>query len=276
MLNFNGQFFETTDSLPFFNRGFLLADAVFETIRIQNGRVLFLEDHYFRLMSAMRIIRMEIPMDFTLEFLENQWLETAKVQQFDNARIRMTVFRNGIGQYTPETRSVSWTITASNLDSDYYSNNIDTYEVELFKDFHISKHLLSNIKTTGKTLNVTASIFAEENGYQNCLLINEDKNVVEAINGNIFLLKDGKLITPPLSDGCINGIMRKQILQLAKKMEPLEVVEASISPFDLQKADELFITNVISGITSITKYRKKEFGKTVSKNLIQALNESIA
>jgi branched-chain amino acid aminotransferase len=83
------------------------------------------------------------------------------------------------------------------------------------------------------------------------------------------------LITPPVSEGCLNGVMRKQILSLAKKMGNLEVVEAAISPFDLQKAEELFITNVIKGIQPITQYRKKSFVSKVSVQLLQQLNDMI-
>jgi branched-chain amino acid aminotransferase len=90
------------------------------------------------------------------------------------------------------------------------------------------------------------------------------------------MLKGNTLITPPVSEGCLNGIMRKQILALARKIENLEVVEETISPFDLQKSDELFITNVIKGIQPITKYRKKEFVANLSKLLVQKLNESIS
>jgi branched-chain amino acid aminotransferase len=123
-------------------------------------------------------------------------------------------------------------------------------------------------------INITGSIFADENDIQNCLLLNNDKNVVEALNGNLFMLLDNKLITPSIDEGCLNGIMRKQILQLAKKTQNIEVIEGTISPFDLQKADELFITNVIIGIQPITKYRKKEYKADLSKRLIDGLNFS--
>jgi len=80
------------------------------------------------------------------------------------------------------------------------------------------------------------------------------------------------LTTPPVSEGCHNGVMRRQVLALAKKIEDLEVVEEVVSPFDLQRADELFITNIITGIQPITKYRKKEFGSKLSSDLIVKLN----
>jgi branched-chain amino acid aminotransferase len=121
-------------------------------------------------------------------------------------------------------------------------------------------------------INITGSIFANENDLDNCLLLNNDKNVVEALNGNLFMLMGNKLITPPLEEGCLNGVIRKQLLQLARKMEEIEVIEEIISPFDLQKADELFITNIFIGIQPITKYRKKEYKVDLSKRLIDSLN----
>jgi branched-chain amino acid aminotransferase len=157
-----------------------------------------------------------------------------------------------------------------------YSIEKKQYEVDLYKDFYITKQLLSSIKTTNKIINITGSIFANENGLDNCLLLNDSKNVVEALQGNIFMLLGSKLVTPPVSEGCLNGVMRKQILSLAKKLGNLEVVEEVISPFDLQKADELFITNVIKGIQPITQYRKKEFSTNVSVELLAKLNEMIS
>ena len=156
-----------------------------------------------------------------------------------------------------------------------YSIDSKPYEVDLYKDFYITKQLLSTLKTTNKILNVTASIYADENGLDNCLLLNESKNVAEALQGNIFMVLNGKLITPPLTEGCLNGVLRKQILNLASKMDNLEVEEVEISPFDLQKADELFISNVIKGIQPISKYRKKEFGNNLATKLVTLLNAQI-
>lgn len=258
------------------NRSFLYGDAVFETLKIVQGKILFLEDHYFRLMASMRILRMEIPMDFTMEFFEEQLLSTVKNEGcLDSARVRITVYRNDGGYYLPLTNTISYLIHATPLQSQVYVLESKSCEVDLYKDFYISKQLLSTLKTTNKVLHVTASIYANENDLDNCILLNESKNVVEVLQGNIFMLQGTKLITPPISEGCCNGILRKQLIALAKKMEGLEVVEEIISPFDLQKADELFYTNVIKGIQSITKYRKKEFKTDLASSLVDKLNELI-
>lgn len=275
MINFNGTITEDANILAG-NRAFLYGDSVFETVKILDGKVLFLEDHYFRLMSAMRIVRMEIPMNFTMEYFEEQILSTAASENFSGScRARISVYRKEGGFYLPKDNNVSFLITVLPLEDSVYRIEKDQYEVELYKDFIVTKHLLSTIKSSNRMINITGSIFADENGYDNCLLINDEKNVIEALNGNLFMLMGTKLITPPISEGCLNGVMRKQILALAKKIDAIEVAEEPISPFDLQKADELFITNVVKGIQPITKYRKKEYGVGLAKDLLLRLNAQI-
>ena len=277
MINFNGTIVAEEDNVLTQNRAFLYGDGVFETVKIVNNKILFLEDHYFRLMASMRVVRMEIPMNFTMEYFEEQLLSLVQQKGISAAaRARITVFRKEGGFYLPKTNEVSFLIHATALEGVLYALNTRDYEVDLYKDFYITKQLLSSIKTTNKMINVTGSIFAHENGLANCVLLNDTKNVVEVLQGNLFMVVGKKLITPPISEGCLNGIMRKQILALAKKVEDIEVVEEIISPFDLQKADELFLTNVIMGIQPITKYRKKEFTSNLAHLLVQKLNESIS
>ena len=276
MINYNGSILDTSNFSIENNRGFLFGDAIFETIKVNGTKILFLEEHYLRLMASMRICRMEIPMNFTMEFMEEEILKLMVLQtnRVSN-RIRFSVFRNAEGFYSPTSNDIQFIITCSELASDTYVFSSTTYKVELFKDFHVSKHLLATLKTNNKMINVVASIFAKENNFQNCLLINEDKNVVEATNGNVFMKMGNQIITPPTSDGCLNGIMRKQIIAIVNKMDTIEMIEKSISPFDLQKADELFISNVITGIQPITKYRKKEFTSEVAKEITDLLNAAI-
>ena len=276
MINYNGKLQNSDTTLSNSNRAFLYGDGVFETLKIVNNKILFLEDHYFRLMASMRIVRMQIPATFTLEFIESEILTLVNELQIEeSARVRLTVFRNDGGFYLPKTRTVSYLIQASALENKEYKFNNAIYEVDLYKDFFVAKQLLSTLKTTNKMIHITGSIFADENNLQNCLLLNNDKNIVEALNGNLFMVLENKLITPPLSEGCLNGIIRKQIIQIAKKMENIEVVEEVISPFDLQKADELFITNVVFGVQSVTKYRKNEYNNVVAIELLKKLNELI-
>ena len=276
MINFNGVIQDSDLQLTVSNRSFLYGDGIFETLKIVNNKILFFEDHYFRLMASMRIVRMEIPMTFTMEYLEEQILKLVEVLAIkDAARVRFTVFRNEGGFYLPNDNSISFVIQTSKLENKRYKIPKIQFEVDLYKDFIVPSQLLSTLKTANKITHVTASIFAKENQLDSALLINETKNVIEAANGNLFMLMGNKLITPPISEGCLNGIMRKQIISLAKQIDSVEVIEVAISPFDLQKADELFITNVIVGIQPITKYRKKDFEVRLANQLLEKLNALI-
>jgi branched-chain amino acid aminotransferase len=276
MINFNGVLLDSDKQVTVSNRSFLYGDGVFETLKVVNNKILFFEDHYFRLMASMRIIRLQIPMSFTLEYLEEEIVKLIAINGVQNsARVRFTVFRNEGGFYLPTDNSISYIIQTSELEQIKYQFSKNTFEVDLYKDYVVPKQLLSTLKTANKITQVTASIFANENQLDSSLLINEDKNVIEAANGNLFMVMGNQLITPPITEGCLNGIMRKQIIALAKQIDSIEVIETPISPFDLQKADELFITSVIMGIRPITKYRKKEFGVLVSQVLLEKLNALI-
>ena len=165
MVNINGLIIESNKaSLSIENRGLALGDAVFETIKV-NERPLFWESHYFRLMSSMRILRMEIPMHFTLEFLEKEIMDLLKAINLTSKsyRVKLIVYRSGGGLYSPNSCDIEYIISAKPLANDIYVLNDSKYEIELFKDYFVAPNLLSNIKTNNKFLNVVGSIFAKEN-----------------------------------------------------------------------------------------------------------------
>lgn len=275
MVNFNGEHLQ--DEATFLNhqnRGLRYGDSLFETFRAVNGKLFFWEDHYFRLMASMRMLRMEIPMNFTMEFLEAKIQDTIAANDLTNspAKVRLSVFRREGGLYLPKTNDIGFIIETSPMENPFYVLEDSPYEIELFKDFYVNSDMLSTLKTNNKILNVVGSIFAQENGYQNCLLLNNRKQVVEALNGNIFLAKGKSIKTPPLTDGCLNGILRKKLIEILNKVDDYTLEEVVISPFELQKADELFITNSIMGIRPVTKYRKKEYESKVAQDLVGKLN----
>jgi branched-chain amino acid aminotransferase len=269
MLNFNGDLFNENDfSVSVNNRAFKYGDSIFETISVINSKVVFWEDHYFRLMASMRMLRMEIPMKFTLEFIEQEILKTIPIELANSkARVRLSIYRKDGGLYAPRTNEVDYLIEVS-------ENNYQTkkaYKIDLFKDFYNYSGLLSTIKTTNRMLNTLASIFMQENDLDNCVLLNEKKGIVEATNANIFVVKGNEIKTPALEEGCLKGIVRKKVIEIIEKNEDFRLVETSISPFEMQKADEIFLTNSIIGIQPVTNYRKKEFkteiGEKLSANL---------
>lgn len=277
MINFNGELTDNNEVLAVSNRGFAFGDALFETIKVSHAKILFWEDHYFRLMASMRIMRMEIPMNFTMEFLASEMMKTLEANHLTSktTRVKVSVYRKPGGLYSPETNDVEFVIVAQELSEDFYGINDNPYEIDLYKDYFIAPGLLSTIKSNNKLINVLGSIYAKENGLQNCLLLNTEKQVVEALNGNVFVVKNKVIKTAALEQGCLNGIMRKQIIDIVNVVPDYELLVVPISPFELQNADEIFITNVITGIQPVTKYRKKEFSAEIAKDLIRKLNTKI-
>lgn len=263
MINYNGEIREHSMA---YNRGFLYADAVFESMKIINGQILFFEDHYFRLMAAMRIMRMRIPMNFTQDFIKDEVLKTMSNSD-SSGHCRLTVFRADGGKYLPENNDVNYIINFKASETIHYTFDDKPCVVDLYNDFYVSAQLLSTIKTTAKNINVLASIYAEENDLDNCILLNDKKEVVEFSNGNIFLIIENKLVTPPISSGCLNGIVRKQLINLISKSSEFTIEERSISPFELQQADEMFMTNINVGVQPIGQYRKKYFQNNQCKRI---------
>tara|TARA_B100000787_G_scaffold7955_1_gene5944 strand:+ start:7321 stop:8154 length:834 start_codon:yes stop_codon:yes gene_type:complete len=270
MLNFNGDLFAFDEvRMTPDNRGFKYGDSIFETIKVVHGKLVFWEDHYFRLMASMRMLRMKIPMDFTLEFLESEILKTVQINNKSaTLRARLTITRKDGGFYTPKTNEIDYLIDLHKID---YSTK-SSYRVDLFKDFYLYSGHLSTVKTNNKLLHTLASIYAEENNLDNCFLLNERKGVVEATNGNMFLVKGTIIKTPPLTEGCLKGIAREKVKSIIVSNSEYTLEESTISPFEIQKADEVFITNSIIGIQPVTNYRKKEFSTEISKKLSMSLN----
>ena len=276
MINYNENYINKSGS-DLLNRGFLYGDSVFESIRIVNNKIIFWEDHYMRLMSSMRIIRIEIPQSYTPDFFKLQITNTiSKVNSSFTGRVRLTIFREGGGYYAPELSSPSFIVNCSVIDSKEFYLKDSEFKVDLFKDYYIQNDLLSNLKTNNKLINVLAGIYANENNLDNCILLNNKKNVTEFLNGNLFIVRENKIITPNLDSGCLKGIMRKKIIEYVKLIPEFSIEETVISPFDLLSANEIWLTNSISGIITVTNYRNKSFSNDVAKIFIDFLNKKVS
>ena len=275
MINYNGKIIEGSEP-NLLNRGFLYGDCVFETIKVIDNKIIFWEDHYLRLMSSLRIIRVEIPIDYTPEFFESQIENTFnKLSSNFSGRIRLSVYRSGGGLYSPNSMLPNFLIHIKSDLNNLFKISETNYKVDLFKDYYMNNDLLSNLKTNNKIINVLAGIFAKENELDNCILLNHKKNVVEFYNGNLFFVKNNNIKTPPLSSGCLKGILRKKILSFSKLFPDISITEEDLSPFELLSADEIWMTNTISGIVPVTNYRKKMFSNVLARRFLETINNHL-
>ena len=276
MINYNGAIIEKSD-LPSAEiaRATMYGDAVFETLKMQEGKLFFIEDHYFRLMAGMRILRMPISMDFTPEFFIEQAERLAEEVAIENGRLRIQVVRVADGKYTPsEDQSTVWWMELEELESIEYIHSEKGLTVDLFKDHYIQPGLLSTIKSSNSLPYVLGGVYARENNLDAVLMVNDNKMLVEANASNVFVLKGDVLRTAPLEDGALRGVFRKNLLNWGKEMG-LQVKEESINPFDLQKADEIWLTNTITGVQWVEKYRKNTYKGDKAKELVALLERKL-
>ena len=254
------------------NRAFRYADALFETIRITSGKVRFLAEHIKRMRYGMNILKMNIPADYTVEYFERKILKLANKNKIsEGGRVRLTVFRNEGGFYTPSNNDVSYILEVTSLNEVDYSLNSNSFVIDVFTEVKKPLNKLSNLKTTNCLCYILAGIYKTENTLNDCLILNDKGNIAEAISSNVFVIKNGDLYTPSLEEGCVAGIMRGQIINIAKK-NGLKVNECSLTQDDLLIAEEVFLTNAVNGIRWVEIFREKEYNSEISKRLVNVLN----
>jgi branched-chain amino acid aminotransferase len=272
---YNGYYHKAEEPvLPHDNRGFLYGDALFETMRA-NGKVIhFFNDHISRLYHSMKTLGMDVPEKIRTAAINEDIVKLLnKNRHLKGARIRLTVFRNSGGKYTPQTNEVSYLISSEKLPSDIYQLNDEGLVIDIFQQYKKPLNLLSNLKTTNDLIYILAGLFKKEQRLNECILLNENNELVEAISSNLFLVKENILKTPPLKSGCLNGIMRKQILELAEDVGLKISMEQKITPQELLESDEIFLTNAVHGIQWVKGFRNIRYYKSTAKKLIQRLNE---
>jgi branched-chain amino acid aminotransferase len=243
------------------NRAQAYGDGLFETMRVSQGKVLNPEEHYFRLLAGMRILRMPIPSHWN----PDGWLADLAISGLDplvDHRVRLSVWRSGGLGYAPEIRSgVEWEVRTVPLDGVGYPNPVHRPELGIFQDHRKGAGILSNVKTSSAVLYVLAAGFAREQHVDEVLILNQENQVLEASKSNVLLVQGSDLITPPLSSGALRGVMREVVLGLAPQLG-LQVREELFSPFALQSSDEVWLTNAIQGVAAVQKFRKTNFEST--------------
>lgn len=274
--NLNGQIISNAEAVinPN-NRAFKFGDALFETIRLINGFPQFLEHHLSRLTSGMLLLKMNVPVQFGVDFFTQQIsLLALKKGIASDARVRVTVFRNDGGHYSPLNNDVSFLIEMEPLEQQGYAWNEKGYTIDVYNEMRKNINPLSSLKSANSLFYVLAGVFRKDKKLDECIVLNEKFNIVEAISHNVFAVKNGVLYTPPLEEGCIDGIMRKQVIRLAIQNR-IAVYEINLAQNVLLSADELFLTNALYGIRWVGNFRNKQYSNKTTQFLSEKLNAGI-
>ncbi|RZK81020.1 MAG: 4-amino-4-deoxychorismate lyase [Pedobacter sp.] len=254
------------------NRGFRYGDGLFESMRMCNGKLKFAELHADRLKSGMKALKMEGAGLMDEYFLKQKTAELAKKNKLkDNARFRLSVYRDGEGLYTPESNKTGYLLEGSALPDHVYELNKKGLIIDVFDEITKSADKLSNYKTSNSLLYVMAGLYKKQHSLDDAFLLNTGGFLCESISSNVFVVYNKQIYTPALSEGCVSGVMRSVVMNIAKQ-NSIPLIEAQINPEVLKEADEVFITNAVGGIRWVMGYGRKRYFNEVSKLLSAKLN----
>jgi len=254
------------------NRGFRYGDGLFESMRMNNGKLKFPELHADRLKAGMKALKLEGAPLYDEYFLKQKTAELCKKNKFkDNVRFRLSVYRAGDGLYTPNSNKSGYVLEASPLNENTYELNKKGLIIDVFDELTKSVDKLSNYKTCNSLVYVMAGLYKKQYNLDEAFILNQNGFLCESISSNIFVVYDKQIYTPALSEGCIAGVMRNVVMSIAKTNE-IPVVQAQINPEVLKEAEEVFITNAVGGIRWVMGYGRKRYFNEVTKLLSDKLN----
>lgn len=254
------------------NRGFKYGDGLFETMRMSNGKLKFAELHADRLRAGMKALKIDGSTLLDEYFLKQKTAELCKKNKLkDNVRFRLSVYRAGDGLYTPNSNKSGYVLEASALEEDNYELNKKGLIIDVFDELTKQVNSLSNYKTSNSLLYVMAGLYKKQHRLDDAFILNQNGFLCESISSNIFVVYDKKIYTPALSEGCVAGVMRNVVMSMARAHD-IAVIEAQINPEILKAAEEVFITNAISGIRWVMGYGRKRYFNEVTKLLSAKLN----
>ncbi|MET3980836.1 branched-chain amino acid aminotransferase [Mucilaginibacter sp. UYP25] len=272
-INFNGEIIPADSTLlTIANRAFRYGDGLFESMRVMKGKLKFPELHAERLQKGMRALKIDGYSQADSWFLNEKVEELARRNKIKHGRLRLTVFRDAEGLYAPTQNKMAYCMEIQPIEEPRYFLNERGLIMDVYTELPKPLNWLSNIKTCNSLIYVMAGIYKQQNKLDDVFLINQNRYLCEANSSNIFVWYQNHLYTPALSEGCVEGVMRKVVIQLAMDNN-IPVTEAQINPEILNQADEVFLTNATKGIQWVMGYGVKRYFNRISKTLMDELNK---
>ncbi|MDQ2863193.1 MAG: aminotransferase class IV [Bacteroidota bacterium] len=272
---YNNKFYpENTAVISSGNRSLRYGDGLFETMKVISGKIINDSFHFERLFTGLSILQFEIPKHFTPNFLQKgiQGL-LEKNGHLKTVRVRLMIFRSNGGVFDPENLKPNYIIESWALNENHQLNE-NGLVTDVFPDARKSCDIFSNLKTNNYLPYVMAAFFAKKNKLNDCIVLNASGRICDSVIANIFIIKNKKIYTPPLSEGCVAGIMRRWMIEkFPSKL--YEVVEKELTINDLLDADEFFLTNSIYHFRWVKTFREKNYSNAVVKQIYKSFTQTI-
>lgn len=268
-INLNGKITNEADAhIPVDNGAFRYGYGLFETMLIEEGTIRLADYHMPRLFAGLEQLEFELPAFMTPEYVEEEVLKTVKKNKMDNlCRVRLQVFAGSGGLYGTGFMHPGFVIECFPLDDSTLQLNTNGLVVGVATGIGKFKDTLSHLKSCNSLIYAVAARQARENKWNDALICNTESHIIESTIANIFWIKNGIVYTPPLSEGCVAGVMRQFILDVTK------VTEKRFSFGELMYADELFLTNAIKKIRWVRKWDETEYGNEQTRALYDLLSK---
>jgi branched-subunit amino acid aminotransferase/4-amino-4-deoxychorismate lyase len=256
------------------DRAHRFGDGFFESIRIANGKAQFLKNHFGRIAASIQVLKMKSD-SFDFDKLEKDIAGLLQRNEIhEGGRMRITFYRKSKGFYLPKEHDLDYFIEVEAIPNNLFELNPNGKTIDIYTEVKKDPNRFANFKTLNAQLYIMASIFADEKNWDDALIQNTKLAIIEATASNLFLVSNGVLYTPSLTDGCVGGTMRMTIINLALQNK-LKVYECTINPQNLLTADEVFLTNAIRGVEWVASYRTKPYQNQIAQRFIDLLNQSL-
>ncbi len=260
MIILNGQILEPgAPEITLLNRSFLFGDGLYESVRIFKGKPLFLREHLQRLNKGLTFLQFSFDADRFNNILRDEIDRLIDINNItSHGRIRIHIYRSGTGALKPLDDHPYFLMEGYSLKPDYYDYNATVFLSLIdYKAIPLSFGLISGFRTASALPYIMAAKFAHAREVDDVVLYG-NKYIAETSQSNIFVVKRQKVYTPSLETGCINGIMRNQIIQLCENLK-IPIIEKKFTSKFLRNADEVFLTNTLRGITGVKSYNGYEY-----------------
>ena len=252
------------------DRSLRYGDGIFESMAAFDGVVPLLPYHYERVQWSCEILQMKPPAYFSFDWLKETISQLLQRNNYKNARIRMQVSRSAGGYYLPTSNDVDISITASEIPNNAFEWSSIKAD---FSPYRIDFGFLSNLKTTSKVQYVMSSLHAQKIGAQECFIFNFKSTLAEAINSNVFIISGDTIVTPALTNGGVNGVMRRYVISHLEKH--YKIVQSDVLMKDIDEADEIFLTNAVRGVQSVAVVGSVVYSDRVTRDIFARVNEGI-
>jgi branched-chain amino acid aminotransferase len=226
------------------NRAFKYGDAFFETMLYHNGQIPLLPLHIERAKKTLQLLKMQPPEGFGTANFEQLLLDFLQAQNHPTAKVRISFWRNGGGTYLPDENSTSYIVETSPINTKPFELNEKGLTLDIYRDTFKNTDFLANLKTVGCLTYTLASMWVRRQNVSDAILLNHHGRIAECTSSNIFIITDTEIITPPLTEGCLDGVMRRYLLNTLPK-KGFKIKEQPIEIAQLNTADEIFTTNAL-------------------------------